>query len=90
MFLGVETGRADNIALQGAGTYGIVREADGPEGKVAVKIILKKNVKGNEQMVYDELKLLQQLNHPHIVQFRDWFESRVSLNIWFPPQCHLV
>lgn len=60
----------------GAGTYGIVREADGPTGKVAVKIILKKNVKGNEQMVYDELKLLQRLNHPHIVAFRDWFESR--------------
>lgn len=31
----------------GAGTYGIVREAEGPMGKVAVKIILKKNVKGN-------------------------------------------
>jgi calcium/calmodulin-dependent protein kinase I len=54
-----------------------VREADGPTGKVAVKIILKKNVKGNEQMVYDELKLLQRLHHPHIVAFHDWFESRV-------------
>ena len=61
----------------GAGTYGIVREADCPEGKVAVKIILKKNVKGNEQMVMDELDLLQRLRHPHIVRFHDWFESRV-------------
>ncbi|KAI9720021.1 MAG: hypothetical protein M1812_003147 [Candelaria pacifica] len=60
----------------GAGTYGIVREADTPKGKCAVKIILKKNVKGNEQMVYDELQMLQRLKHPHIVQFRDWFESR--------------
>ncbi|RDL34727.1 Protein kinase-like (PK-like) [Venustampulla echinocandica] len=60
----------------GAGTYGIVREADGPTGKVAIKIILKKNVKGNEQMVYDELEMLQCLKHPHIVQFVDWFESR--------------
>ncbi|KAF8544311.1 kinase-like domain-containing protein [Trichophaea hybrida] len=60
----------------GAGTYGIVREADGPTGKVAVKIILKKNVKGNEQMVYDELMLLQKLHHPNIVAFHDWFESR--------------
>ncbi|KAH0562545.1 hypothetical protein GP486_002776 [Trichoglossum hirsutum] len=60
----------------GAGTYGIVREADCPEGKVAVKIILKKNVKGNEQMVYDELEMLQKLRHPHIVRFHDWFESR--------------
>jgi calcium/calmodulin-dependent protein kinase I len=60
----------------GAGTYGIVREADGPTGKVAIKIILKKNVKGNEQMVYDELEMLQRMKHPHIVKFVDWFESR--------------
>ncbi|KAL1898412.1 Calmodulin-dependent protein kinase cmk2 [Ceratocystis pirilliformis] len=60
----------------GAGTYGIVREADSPAGKVAIKIIMKKSVKGNEQMVYDELKLLQTLKHPHIVRFEDWFESR--------------
>ncbi|PHH50589.1 Calcium/calmodulin-dependent protein kinase [Ceratocystis fimbriata CBS 114723] len=60
----------------GAGTYGIVREADSPVGKVAIKIIMKKSVKGNEQMVYDELKLLQTLKHPHIVRFEDWFESR--------------
>lgn len=60
----------------GAGTYGIVREADGPDGKVAIKIILKKNVKGNERMVWDELEMLQALKHPHIVRFVDWFESR--------------
>lgn len=60
----------------GAGTYGIVKEADCPDGKVAVKIILKKNVKGNDQMVYDELDMLQRLRHPHIVRFVDWFESR--------------
>ena len=68
----------------GAGTYGIVREADCPEGKVAVKIILKKNVKGNEQMVYDELEMLQRMKHPHIVRFHDWFESRVSLYAAYP------
>jgi calcium/calmodulin-dependent protein kinase I len=60
----------------GAGTYGIVKEADSPSGKVAVKIILKKNVKGNDQMVYDELEMLQKLKHKHIVRFVDWFESR--------------
>ncbi|KAI0452744.1 calcium/calmodulin-dependent protein kinase [Xylaria acuta] len=60
----------------GAGTYGIVREADSPNGKVAIKIILKKNVKGNERMVLDELDMLQRLKHPHIVKFVDWFESR--------------
>jgi calcium/calmodulin-dependent protein kinase I len=61
----------------GAGTYGIVREAECSAGKVAVKIIMKRNVKGNEQMVYDELEMLQKLDHPNIVHFRDWFESRV-------------
>ncbi|KAJ5700896.1 Calcium/calmodulin-dependent/calcium-dependent protein kinase [Penicillium malachiteum] len=61
----------------GAGTYGIVREAETQDGKkVAVKIILKKNVRGNEDMVYDELKMLQTLQHPHIVSFVDWFESK--------------
>jgi calcium/calmodulin-dependent protein kinase I len=60
----------------GAGTYGTVREADSPFGKVAVKIILKRNVKGNEKMVYDELEMLQRLKHEHIVKFIDWFESR--------------
>lgn len=62
----------------GAGTYGIVREADGPDGKVAIKIILKKNVKGNERMVWDELDMLQRLKHPHIVKFVDSFESKVG------------
>lgn len=42
-----------------------------------MKIILKKNVKGNEQMVYDELEMLQKMKHKHIVKFVDWFESRV-------------
>ncbi|KAJ5776646.1 uncharacterized protein N7511_001657 [Penicillium nucicola] len=61
----------------GAGTYGIVREAETSNGeKVAVKIILKKNVRGNETMVYDELEMLQSLQHPHIVSFVDWFESK--------------
>ncbi len=68
----------------GAGTYGIVREAEGPMGKVAIKIILKKNVKGNERMVYDELEMLQRLKHPHIVRFVDWFESRVGGTSYLP------
>ena len=62
----------------GAGTYGIVREAESSTQKVAIKIILKKNVKGNERMVYDELEMLQALDHPNIVHFVDWFESKVG------------
>jgi len=54
-----------------------VREAESGGKKYAVKIILKKNVRGNEQMVYDEMILLQRMKHPHIVRFHDWFESKV-------------
>ncbi|CCE83466.1 Piso0_004042 [Millerozyma farinosa CBS 7064] len=62
----------------GAGSFGIVRyarrDSDGEE--VAVKIILKKALKGHEQVVLDELELLKSLQHPYIVGFRDWFESK--------------
>lgn len=62
----------------GAGSFGLVRYArDNSTGEdVAVKIIIKKALKGNAQLVIDELQLLQELHHPHIVGFRDWFESR--------------
>ena len=66
----------------GAGTYGIVREAECNGDKFAIKIILKKNVKGNEKMVYDEMVLLQRMKHKNIVRFHDWFESKV--HVTFP------
>ena len=56
-----------------------MRQAEAGGEQYAIKIILKKNVKGNERMVYDELEMLQRMKHPHIVKFHDWFESRV----WF-------
>ena len=46
-----------------------------------MKSIQKKDIKGNEQMVFDEMKLLQRLRHSHITAFRDWFETKVS----YPP-----
>ncbi|CCK73513.1 serine/threonine-protein kinase NDAI_0G05300 [Naumovozyma dairenensis CBS 421] len=65
----------------GAGTFGVVRQArkltTGED--VAVKILLKKALKGNNvqlQMLYDELAILQKLHHPNIVAFKDWFESK--------------
>lgn len=62
----------------GAGLFGIVRYARDNETneEVAVKIILKKALKGNESMVLDEMKLLEQLHHPNIVGFRNWFELK--------------
>lgn len=62
----------------GAGTFGVVRYAKvvSTGEEVAVKIILKKALNGNDQMVLDELALLQKLHHPHIIAFKDWFESK--------------
>jgi calcium/calmodulin-dependent protein kinase I len=65
----------------GAGTYGIVREAEINGDRVAVKIILKKNLKGKEHVIWNELNILQPLEHPNIVKLRDWFESNVSWRI---------
>ncbi|CUM66833.1 uncharacterized protein PRCAT00004517001 [Priceomyces carsonii] len=62
----------------GAGSFGIVRHArDNVTGEeVAVKIILKRALKGHEDSVIEELNFLRALHHPHIVGFRDWFESK--------------
>ena len=64
----------------GAGTFGIVRQARklSTNEDVAVKILLKKALKGNDiqlKMLYDELEILQKLDHPNIVHFKDWFET---------------
>lgn len=62
----------------GAGAFGIVRYARNnvTHENVAVKIILKKALKGNEQMILEELSLLRELKHPNIVQFIEFFESK--------------
>ncbi|CAI4061053.1 hypothetical protein SKDZ_06G0750 [Saccharomyces kudriavzevii ZP591] len=65
----------------GAGTFGVVRQARNTETgeDVAVKILIKKALKGNKiqlEALYDELDILQRLHHPNIVAFKDWFESK--------------
>ncbi|CAM9011589.1 unnamed protein product [Wickerhamomyces anomalus] len=62
----------------GAGTFGIVRQARriSTKEEVAIKIVMKKALKGNEKVFYEELGLLQKCKHPNIVGFRDWFESK--------------
>lgn len=77
-----EDNKADYIfgKTLGAGTFGIVRQARklSTDEDVAVKILLKKALEGNDvqlQMLYAELDILRKLDHPHIVKFKDWFES---------------
>ncbi|CAG8628645.1 8769_t:CDS:2 [Paraglomus occultum] len=62
----------------GSGTYGAVKEAVNVSTgqKVAIKVILKKDAASQNDMVQKEMQVLQNLDHPNIVKFYDWFESR--------------
>ncbi|KAH9021659.1 kinase-like domain-containing protein [Lactarius deliciosus] len=57
-------------------TRGSGEPSPGVTHEVALKIIPKKKVKGNEASVWGEMEVLKGLDHPNIVKFYEWFESR--------------
>ncbi|CAD6565484.1 MAG: hypothetical protein CYPHOPRED_005659 [Cyphobasidiales sp. Tagirdzhanova-0007] len=71
----------------GTGTFGEVKQAlwisHEPPLEVAIKIIRKKSVKGQERIVYDEMEVLKELDHVNIVRFHEWFESREKFYLVF-------
>ncbi|OCF32365.1 CAMK/CAMK1/CAMK1-CMK protein kinase [Kwoniella heveanensis CBS 569] len=72
----------------GRGGFGkVVRATWTPRGgekkDVALKIISKKLVKGNESAVMDEINVLKELDHPNIVHVWDHFESRDKFYLTF-------
>ncbi|CAJ0761459.1 2880_t:CDS:2, partial [Entrophospora sp. SA101] len=62
----------------GSGAYASVKEAvkTTTGHRVAIKVIQKRKVRNQEAMVYKEMEILSKLDHPNIVKFYDWFESR--------------
>ena len=77
-----------SFVVKGTGAFGEVKQAvwtrpsDGAKIQVAVKMMKKKAIKGNDD-VFDDINVLKGLDHPNIVKFYDSFESKDKFYLSF-------
>ncbi|KAI9314429.1 kinase-like domain-containing protein [Dichotomocladium elegans] len=71
--------------LLGSGSFGCVKRATrvADQKQVAIKIIPKRNLKNHLDMVHAEMRVLEGLSHPNVIDFYDWFESRDKFYLVF-------
>ncbi|XP_020801763.1 CBL-interacting protein kinase 25 [Drosophila serrata] len=74
------------VRVLGQGTFGRVflcqqRDADGETRKVCVKRIIVRNPKTELRPIMEEVYIISQLRHPHIVQFLRSFNHAGTVNI---------
>ncbi|CAG8583015.1 6955_t:CDS:2 [Acaulospora morrowiae] len=71
------------LKVIGTGSFAIVKECvDKTTGKsYALKIISKKSIKGKEQMLATEQKILEKIHHPNLVTLVDFFETKEGVFI---------
>ncbi|KAI7866746.1 kinase-like domain-containing protein [Spinellus fusiger] len=69
----------------GTGSFGTVKQATRISDKkeVAIKVISKRFMKGHYDMVHSEMEIMQHLDHPNVIGFYDWFESRDNFYLVF-------
>ncbi|CAG8642426.1 8990_t:CDS:2 [Acaulospora morrowiae] len=67
----------------GRGSFAVVKECTDKRTGVnyALKIILKTDIRGKEQMLTTELDVLKQVDHPNVVSLHDLFETKEAVYI---------
>ena len=67
----------------GSGSFGHIRIGTHVHSKikVAIKTIKKNKLKGSYEMFIQELKIMQQIDHPNIIKFYEVYEEKFQFHL---------